>query len=466
MANRIADRYFWPILAILFTLALAKHGLTFATGSPALEYDALDYWQRGVRIAEGDLFQYQQAVSYRGPVYPLFLGTMRWLFQDRALMLVAAVQHLMQIGTGLLTAFLVWRTTANRLAVAVAYATSVSCVTQPWFANLVLTESMFMFAMTAVMACLMQWTSQPSRRWATAFGVMYGVAMLVRPIPKLLWVPLLFVVICEAIRRAAVREVRKDILAGSLACLAIIMPWALRNFLIFNTASVASVPPINKWVVCFHDGSCADLPIPITPEGNYLRQIIPAIDSDKSQRNGYRVIDQLRASGLTDAETDRLISKVCLDALLQNPDRFCTQFARRCINFWRTPVKPYPFYSDYVPGLSTNTRIQRQWRCPDIAGVYEQLLLRHAPSSTLLWVEFESLLCGLGTLVLICRRDSRPVGMILALTFLYFMLVTSALEVENVRYRLILDPCMIWATVCGLFHRRHAVPCEASLPSV
>ncbi|MEQ1830500.1 MAG: hypothetical protein ABL921_31380, partial [Pirellula sp.] len=64
------QRVFACALLLLFLCDVFKHAAIFATGPTILEYDARDYWERGERVANGDILQTQGAVNYRGPVYP------------------------------------------------------------------------------------------------------------------------------------------------------------------------------------------------------------------------------------------------------------------------------------------------------------------------------------------------------------------------------------------------------------
>jgi hypothetical protein len=462
MRDAVAARYFWCLLIALFLTSGTKHVLTFATGPTVLKNDAHEYWSRGGRVAEGDWLQVDDAVNYRGPLYPTFLGLCRWAFGSQALLGVAVLQHLLHMVTGLMTAAISWVITRRRLVVLAAYGMSVLCVTRPWYANVVLTESMFLFLMTATFGALVVYHRRPSTPAAAIFAVLLGLSILTRPIPKLLWLPLVTLFFLHVSQWADLRRILRHAVVAGLALWGVLAPWSIRNRLIFENASVARVPPINKWVVCFHDQSAADLPIPDTAAGDRLRALLPEIDSDNTlRRDGYEVIRRLQDTGLSEEEVDDLITAACLDAIEEHPRTFGWKAVKRFVNFWRCSVKKYPFYSTYRCDRTCDFEGQVTWRFEPFASWYEQVLLR-CPSGRLRWMELDSLACGLGTLLLIIRRRTRTIGLSLATIFLYFAAVTAALEVENYRYRMVLDPCIIVASVCGLMSRREIIDTESA----
>lgn len=363
---------------------------------------------------------------------------------------VAIVQHLLQMVSGLLTSANAWLLTRRHGVVLATYAMSVLCVTRPWFANVILTETLFLLMMNATFFALLLWWDRPSAVMAAFFGAMLGMAILTRPIPKLLWLPLLALFFLQATDRSDVRRILRHVVAAVVAMFAVLAPWSIRNFYVFQNASVAAVPPINKWVVCFHDHSAADLPIPQTAAGDRLRTLLPDIDDNSGlRRDGYEVIRRLERAGLSFAEIDDLLTPVCMDAIKANPGTFSWKTFKRFVNFWRCAVKDYPFYSSYAADRPIDYDGQKHWRFEPVASWFETFL-RRPPSNTLTWIEIDSLACGLGTLLLIRRRHTRTIGLALAVIFLYFTGVTAILEIENYRYRLVLDPLIIVATTCGL----------------
>ena len=418
--------------------------------------DAKEYWERGVRVSEGDLMQLQNAVNYRGPLYPTFLGICRWCFGRDALFAVILLQHSMHVATGLIVAAMTWVICRNRILVFFAYGMSVLSVTGPWYSNVVLTESFFQLIMTATFGALVIYHLRPTALGAGLLGLFLGMAILTRPIPKLLWIPLFLLFFAHSYnlftrRRKNFRRIAVQVAVACMAMFCVMAPWSIRNWFVFQNAAVAKVPSINKWVVCFHDRSAADLPIPITESGYQLRRYLPEIDLDSSlRRDGYEVIRRLQRAGLSDTQIDELVNTICLEAIYNNPRVFFWKTFKRFVNFWRCPVNPYPYYSKYSSDREVDFDKQMIWRFEPIASWYEWILQR-SPSLQLRWMELDSIAGFLGTALLIVRKKTRIIGLSLATIFLYFAAVTASLEVESYRYRLVLDPCIQVAIVCGLF---------------
>jgi hypothetical protein len=446
---------FLVLICILFLVGCAKHFLTFMTGPTCLEFDAVEYWERGGRVARGDILQLQGAVQYRGPIYSWLIGLCRFLSPSHGLILLSITQHVLSIASEVAVAVICWEVFRSKHAVVTGYALATCCVTAPWYANVVLTEILFQFLFTMAVWMLLRYHWRPSVGNAIGFGAFLAFATLTRPIPKLIWIPLLTMFLCHSFQywTLATQPLRRMVLHMLIAGLSlsvVLLPWSIRNQFFLENSAVAKVPPINKWVVCFHGMSGGNLRIPRSPSGDAIRQILPAIDQDVSLRqDGYTVIRKLSESGLTTEEVDALISEICKDAILEQPTTFIWQTVKRLGNFWRCTVKEYPFYSSYcstdLPGLEPLTG-EQSWRQESIAAWYE-ILLHNSLFSKLRFVELYSLLSFLGVACLYYRTRTRLVAISLLVIFLYFSGVTAALEIENYRYRMVLEPCMTIAIV-------------------
>jgi hypothetical protein len=436
-------------MAGLLAISATKHVLTFCTGPAEIVFDASEYWERGLRVRDGDWLQLGDDVDYRTPLYPIFLGTMQWMFGQYALIAIVIAQHVLQMSCSWLTAWTCWLLTRSRTVTLAAYALSVACVTRAWFANVTLTGTLFMFMMTATLAMLASYFCRPSA-WRMAFtSALLAGATLVRPIPQMLWLPLFTLMLLSPGLRP--RQRWRHAFAGILALTLVLAPAMVRNLLNHDAPYVAKVPPINKWVVCFHDHSAANLPIPDTTAGRQLLDLLPELEGtfDPEIRNGYRVLAQLKKLGQTDEEIDQLITATCFDAVLANPGVFAWKTFKRFGNFWRTSVDEYPYYSTYNfddPGAHVG---QKTWRFEPIASWYE-VILRHTLSNSVHWLEIDFAACMLGTFLLIRRRETRFFGLSLALIFIYFPAITALLEVESYRYRRVLEPYIVVAIVAGL----------------
>lgn len=466
MRRPLGTRSFWVLMLCLFAVSATKHALTFATGPAAIVDDAREYWERGHLVRDGDWLQVGDDVDYRTPLYPIFLGVMQRLFGTSALCATVIAQHLMQMVGGLLTAWTCWQLTQSRLVTLAAYAMSVACVTRAWYANVTLGGSMFMLMMTATVAMLAAYSRRPSAWRMALLGVFLAAATLVRPIPQMLWLPLLGLVLLVPSLRP--RERVKHALAAGVALAIVLAPAMLRNHWNHETPYVAKVPPINKWVVCFHDQSAANLPIPETAAGRRLLDLLPELKGtfDPELRNGYRVLERLEESGLSEEEIDQLVTATCFDAVRANPGVFAWKAFKRFGNFWRTSVDEYPYYSTYSFDDPNAYVGQAAWRIEPIASWYE-VILSHTLSNSVHWLEIDFIACMLGTLLLIRRAETRFFGLSLAVIFLYFPAITALLEIESYRYRRVLEPSIVIAIVAGLvghweWKRRQAEPEQAS----
>lgn len=443
----MSTRRFWLVLGLLFLVALGKRVLTFCLGPGAFEQDAPEYWAFGTDVAGGDWLLLASRVDYRTPLYPMVLGAFQRGFGEYALMAVVIGQHLLLLGAGVLNALTCWRVTGSRVAALVGYGFSVACLMRSWFGNVILTEPMFLFFLSATVAALAAYHRRPSFRWASGFALLLALTVLVRPVPKLLWAPLVGLFFIHATRWAQHRLRFRLIAAHAVAAIVVfsvvLSPWLMRNWLVFGEPFLARLPTVNKWEVCFQGGSAARLPIPNTPAGRQLLALIGTPEGDVPDRYCYGAVGALKAKGLGTEEIDQLVTAVCADAIREHPVEFAWPAFKRFVNFWRAEADDIPFYGS--PGKFDN---QRDWRLEPIASVYDDLLMI-TPSHWWRWNETLALVVGCGCFLMVLVPRTRAMGLSLGAIFLYFAAVTAAVEVENYRYRMVLEPCLIMAFVGG-----------------
>ena len=228
----------------------------------------------------------------------------------------------------------------------------------------------------------------------------------------------------------------------------VMLPWTIRNHFYFDNSSVAKVPPINKWVVCFHAGAGGELVIPKSDAGDKLRSYLPDIDENAELRqDGYGVLRRLSQSGISEKQIDDLVSQVCWDAILANPQQFFWKSFKRFGNFWRCRVKEYPFYSTYPAAEVRLPNVypgQSSWRRESIARWYERVL-KNSLFTHVRFIELYSLACMIGLVIIFNRLETRIVALAILGIFAYFAAVTAALEIENYRYRSVLEPTIALA---------------------
>ncbi len=183
-------------------------------------------------------------------------------------------------------------------------------------------------------------------------------------------------------------------------------------------------------------------------------QLVPELSSGRSEdRSGYFVIARLEQQGLTNPEIDALITEACFDAIEEQPKVFLWAAFKRLGNFWRTHVADYPYYSYYALDETEHYYGQKTWRFEPIAS-WVEVLLSNTLSHSVRWLEIDFVACVIGTFLLILRRDTRSIGLSLAVIFVYFPVITALLEVESYRYRRVLEPCIVVAIVAGIFGTR------------
>ncbi|HUG89346.1 MAG TPA: hypothetical protein VML55_00840 [Planctomycetaceae bacterium] len=447
-----SSRWCW-LFGLLFLADCAKHVLTFSLGPVPIVLDASGYWILAGDAAAGDWLQFGNRIDYRTPLYPIALGVFRGLFGDGALLAAVVWQHVLVVATGLLAALICFQVTGSRWAALAGYGLSAVCLTRPWFANTLLNETLFTFLLTATVAALVGYHRRPSAARSIAWCALLGLTILARPVPQLVWVPLGGLCFYHATRwggrTQSVRRIAVHVAVGLLALAAVLSPWYVRNWVVFDGVFLARLPAVDKWQVCFQDGAGAHLPIPASPAGERLLALIGTPDGDVPDRYSYAVVAALADEGLSEREIDELVSDVCADAIREHPLEFAWAAFKRFVNFWRCVVAEYPFYAgeDEYAGQFDG---QRTWRFEPLARPYERVL-EDVPSRRLRWNELAALLCGLGTLLLIVDRRTRVIGLSLAAVFAYFAAVIAAVGIENYRYRMVLEPCMIVAIVAGWF---------------
>ena len=77
-------------------------------------------------------------------------------------------------------------------------------------------------------------------------------------------------------------------------------------------------------------------------------------------------------------------------------------------------------------------------------------ILNNTLSRSLRWNEIVLAVIAVGFAGLLKHRSTRMIGISFMLIFAYFAAVTAAAEIENFRYRMILEPATITVVVVGL----------------
>lgn len=219
-------------IAILLAALAIRVVWVFATPDYRLVHDALDYHRHAVSIANGDGFalSYGRPTAFRPPAYPIFLAGVYWVFGP-SLEWARLANAL--VGTGIVAligviAFQVWGRRVGLIAMALA-AVYIPLIL---VGQSVMSEPLFVLCLLGAIACAL-------RRWALAAGVLMGLAVLGRANALILLLPLAWAVCRQGspqgglVPRAG--KGPRPALILLVACALTIVPWTIRNYVVFDT---------------------------------------------------------------------------------------------------------------------------------------------------------------------------------------------------------------------------------------
>lgn len=450
-ARRAWPRWVIVLLALLVVIELLKTILTCGMGQPVPGYDALEYWRLGEQLAAGDWWLRRAPVAHRTPGYPALLAVAQAWCDSSALLAVVVAQHLCVMATSILTAGLAWRITRSPTATLTAYAVSALSIARPWYANVLLTETVFALLLVVHLHALLSALRGLSLSTAVAAGVSFGACLLVRPVVQGLWLPEAVVLLTYG-RFADVHVERRRGVALVAVVLGtavlVIVPWLVRNSVVFGQPFLTRFLGRELWISTFADGAGAGLPLPTGPDSERLRQLVRQAEQPVDLRGNWQVSNALTDAGLSDVEADALMRRVALAAIRKQPRVFVRSVARRGGNFWRVVEGTFGSYGDVDPEAAEKFG-QRVWWSDTLRAVYRPVI-EHAPVHWLWFNTLAALLTWGGVIGLCWSRPTRAVGLLLGLMLLYFNATTALLEIPTYRYRLVIEPLMIVALTAGL----------------
>jgi 4-amino-4-deoxy-L-arabinose transferase-like glycosyltransferase len=220
----------WRPLALILLAGAAVRGLLWLwfEGHPLAIWDERDYHALATGLLERGEFGLTPGhpTSIRPPLYPAFLAAVYWVAGGPAFDAV----RLLQSGLSLLTAVLLYHlgrevfSPRTGLWLAGFYAFYPSLL---GFNNLLLTETLFTFLLTAACYGLVRALRTGSLAWLAAAGALLGLGALTRSVlwylPPLCAVLLLVAWRGSTRRRLAAAGVLLVVFAGTVA------PWSIRN---------------------------------------------------------------------------------------------------------------------------------------------------------------------------------------------------------------------------------------------
>ncbi len=435
----------WTLLAgLAITLDVVKHLLLFVSGPAEVELDAGTYWSLGGLIAEGDLWLQQVDNAHRTPGYPAFIAIFRATLGEHALCGLIATQHLFSVLTSLLTGWICWRVTGRPWGAVCGWLISALCLTRPWFAGAVLTETLFTFLLTLHVACVVAYLHRPGRLLVLAVGITLAGSLLVRPV-MLLWWPVLALLLWGTNPPECRKQVRQDVLWSGVVLVLLVAPWVARNAMLYGEPFLTRFVGRELWITTFPPDAGASLPLPDSPEVDNLRELAALAGGEVDLRHNWTVSRLYAAAGVRDDVIDGKMQEIAGAAIRRDPARFAWFACKRGVNFWRCVVREFPFFpwdgQVHLPGQAGwgRERVGEQ-----VASVLQWVPARSVWFNTLAAV---AALTG-GVLLVLCPQ-TRAVGLLLLALLFYVNGVTAVLEIPNARYRFVLEPALISCGVCG-----------------
>ncbi|MDP8922443.1 MAG: glycosyltransferase family 39 protein, partial [Chloroflexota bacterium] len=308
-----------PDLAALLLVVLVAGGLrmAFAFRVPVFATkDSIEYVEPAIALVDGGPFVLAQR---RTPVYPLFLAGAVGLF-GRELLAIAFAQHLLGIGTAALT-FAIGRLTFGRTVGIIGGLLAALSGPLLIYEHYLITESVFTFLLVAAICLFVAGLRTRLFRYFALGGLVLGLAALTRPVGQALLVVLPFAFL------PALGGWRPTLRACALTvgCFALlIVPWTIRNQLVFGEAQAASM---GRFLISrsvkhernfkFYDEDVGAYPGE-APERTQARKIAQEV-TDKRPEPGQifqRVRDNLN---LTEAQTDAMLKDIALEAIMRDP---------------------------------------------------------------------------------------------------------------------------------------------------
>jgi 4-amino-4-deoxy-L-arabinose transferase-like glycosyltransferase len=228
-AAATANGQLLPLLLILLAGALVRVGLwTWFQDLPIRIHDERDYNALAINLVEHGEYAYILGVpaSLRPPLYPALVAGVYAAFGVENLQAVRKVQIVLSLATALVLYGLGRRLYSRRVGL---WLCAFYCFYPSLlgFNNLVLTEVLFTFLLSAACYTLVICFQQDSVRWLWLAGLLVGLGALTR---SALW--LFPPVVCAFLLLALKASLRQRLLGIGSFCLAfgvVIAPWAVRT---------------------------------------------------------------------------------------------------------------------------------------------------------------------------------------------------------------------------------------------
>jgi hypothetical protein len=326
-------------VAVLLALAVAVLAVTvrlaFVPGTPVLlTGDSETYLGPALDLARGSGFDLSLK---RTPGYPLLAAATFRLFGEE-LSPLALLQHGLGVLTAVLTCLLGREIAGWRVGLLAGLAAAIAG-NLLIYERLMMTETLFTTALVAAVLLAVKASASERVLWAGLFGLSVALATLVRPVaqPLLALVPLGLLLTRNSWRRLALVTG-----AAVLGYALVIAPWTVEKRASSDSGEIGALGQTLVGRIARHDRGGFTVYDPARDQGEQdptllrARQIVQeAVDRGTS---GRAVLTRLRKElGLGDAQTDRLMRDLALEAIRRDPGYYVSGTLQRFVRLWATP---------------------------------------------------------------------------------------------------------------------------------
>ncbi|MCC6177888.1 MAG: glycosyltransferase family 39 protein [Chloroflexi bacterium] len=440
-------------MLLIVLVALTLRG-AFAFRVPAfVTKDSIEYVEPALDLVDGEPFVLAQR---RTPAYPLFMALAMSVF-GRDLLGITLAQHLLGVGTAVVT-YGIGRLAFGRAAGLIGGLLAALSSPLLIYEHYLITESVFTFCLTLAIFLFVAGLQSRRFAWFTLGGLALGMAALTRPVGQaiLLVLPFAFVPV--------LRRWRPTLAAVALAVAGfalLVIPWTIRNQLVYGTASAASMGRFlmsrsvkHERNFVFYDkeiGAYSGEP----PARTRARQIAQEV-TDKRPEPGQvfqRIRDEL---GLTEAQTDAMMKDIALEAILRDPGLWVHGTLGMFVELLDGAPKEESVR--WHLGVHDQPRVTNQWGRfaylldqtgpDDIRGLNEAERLGQIfrPTRVSWWIVGLGLLGALGA----AARPHQRAGLLLFLVVYALVVASVSLVGEVPRYRYPIDPLTYTLAAAGL----------------
>ncbi len=310
-------------LLIVLTLGAALR-LAFFPRAPVLVHgDSYQYYRPAAALLTGDGFPLPLK---RPPLYPAFVAVVGWgLGED--MRRLAAVQHLLGLGTAALTYGIGRLTFGRRVGLLAGLAAALSGGLLV-YEHYILTEALFAVLVALAVFLLLLGLRRDSLWLCASSGLVIGLAALTRVHAQiLLLAPLLAALLC----RRWCPIVRGTLVAG-LAAAVMLVPWMTRNYVVHGDLTVAarSGQSLIYLTLVHHPGQFvfydrANPPEDADPKLEQARKFIQERADEKAENPSANILGitihawLMENLELSEAEANAIMRDVALDAIMARP---------------------------------------------------------------------------------------------------------------------------------------------------